>query len=259
MEYLNWELSVLGRAIAYVNLSGASANIGISQPQLSRIVARIESSLGVRLLDRTAKRKSVWTPAAYTLSGLYSDTFRRFSGEVAKLSTGSIISHVRVGTLEGHSALAMRMCNRFFKLPGISVVDLFVEDLDHLEERFFKREFDLILSLREPGRKRFFFSRLLGYQRLEKTGKPGGVQVMSSFEYASSMHAGKPRAHGQILVSNSLGVRREWLASLGGNGILPSPLGRARTGKPGEIPVLLVANDDLPRHVWDEASAVSKH
>ena len=42
MDHLNWELSVLNRSVAYNNLSGASQHVGLSQPQLSRIVAKLE-------------------------------------------------------------------------------------------------------------------------------------------------------------------------------------------------------------------------
>ena len=57
MQNFSHEFSVLRRAVAYKNLTAASQNIGISQPQLSRIVAKLEQELDVKLLNRD--RKSV--------------------------------------------------------------------------------------------------------------------------------------------------------------------------------------------------------
>ena len=56
MEYLSWDLAILSRATHYPNLSIASTHVGLSQPQLSRIVAKLEEQYGVQLLDREARR-----------------------------------------------------------------------------------------------------------------------------------------------------------------------------------------------------------
>ncbi|MHA0112066.1 LysR family transcriptional regulator, partial [Klebsiella pneumoniae] len=69
-----WDLSVLTRATQYANLSIAADHVGISQPQLSRIVAKLEDQLGLILLDRESRRKSAWTPAAHRLADIYSRT-----------------------------------------------------------------------------------------------------------------------------------------------------------------------------------------
>src|SRR5688500_1926000 len=111
MDYLSWDLAILSRAIAYPNLSGASSHVGLSQPQLSRIVAKLEEQLGLTLLDRETKRKSSWTPAAYRLSEIYTKTFHNFRSEVGKLSDGLEPEHIRVGTLEGLIPLAMSFCH----------------------------------------------------------------------------------------------------------------------------------------------------
>src|SRR5690606_13535732 len=67
MLSLNWDLTVLSRAIQYNNLSGAAQHVGISQPQLSRIVSRLESELGVPLLNRETRRHSTWTAQAHRI------------------------------------------------------------------------------------------------------------------------------------------------------------------------------------------------
>jgi DNA-binding transcriptional LysR family regulator len=71
MELLAWELSVISRAVAYKNLSSAAAHVGLSQPQLSRIVQKVEKNLQVQLLDRSSRRSSSWQPIALQLAEIY--------------------------------------------------------------------------------------------------------------------------------------------------------------------------------------------
>ena len=47
MDHLHWPLSVLSKAIHHKNLSAAADHIGLSQPQLSRLIAQLEEELGV--------------------------------------------------------------------------------------------------------------------------------------------------------------------------------------------------------------------
>lgn len=61
MQQLYYELGVLAKAVNFKNLSAAALHVGLSQPQLSRIIAKIEEELKIVLLDRSAKRKSGWT------------------------------------------------------------------------------------------------------------------------------------------------------------------------------------------------------
>ena len=101
MKQLNWDLHVLSRSIAYPNLSAAATHVGLSQPQLSRIVAALEEQYGLQLLDREARRKAAWTPAAYGLVEIYSTTVRQFEGDIQKIAHGQELTHLKVGTLEG--------------------------------------------------------------------------------------------------------------------------------------------------------------
>lgn len=254
MEHLNWELSVLSKAIPYNNLSGAAQHVGISQPQLSRIVARIEEQTGLTLLDREARRKSAWTPHAFKLAEIYSKTARAFAGEIQGLSHGAQVTHVKVGALEGLVPVASRFCELLFK-SGIQVVELDVEDLDDLEAGFFKGAFDFILTFREPGRKKFKNSRKLGYQSLKKTGA-GKVQVLSSFEFSTGTGVGAGVGAGVMvnptLVSNSLEVRRDWITRRQGAGVLPSAIRAQKSA--GDVPALLLAGDAIPAMLWAVAS-----
>jgi hypothetical protein len=249
MEYLSWDLSVLSRAIAYSNLSGASSHIGLSQPQLSRIIAKLEQELGLTLLDRESRRKSAWTPAAFRLAEIYSRTFQSFRAEVAGLADSLTPYHLRIGALEGLQTQAMALCNALLAKTPVMVVELDVLDTHELEERFMKNELDLIFSVREPGRKKYRHVKTLGFQVVEPV-ESGKMRIHSTFEYTSVMHKGRPTE--KAFVSNSLGVRKSWMETYGGIGTLPSPVKPKRTGKKAEVSVLLVAHDHLPESFWKD-------
>lgn len=254
MEYLNWELSVLSRAVAYTNLSGAASHVGLSQPQLSRIVARIEGQMGVNLLDREARRRSAWTPAAYRISEIYTTCLQQFRGDVQNLVQGSQLNHIRIGTLEGLTSIALQFAHFLFEKTGVKLLELTVEDLNELEESFGKRNIDVLFTFREPGRRKFKYVKKLGYQTLEPPTAGKGIRVMSSFEYGTEMQKVDPANSPRMLVSNSLEVRRNWIAKFGGHGILPSDVRREKSGKTGEVPVIVVGSEDLPAAFWEKVS-----
>ncbi len=101
MDNLHWQLSVLSRAIQYKNLSGAAEHVGLSQPQLSRIISRIESELGVVLLDRSVRRKSGWTPIAFKIAEIYLQSSRKLSSSLQQLNNEEQISQLNVVCFEG--------------------------------------------------------------------------------------------------------------------------------------------------------------
>lgn len=258
MEQLNWELSVVTRAVAFPNLTTAAGHVGLSQPQLSRIVSKLETELGVMLLDRAVKRKSGWTPAALRLAQIYSGTVRYFQGEVQKLVSTTQPTHVRLGTLEGLTGIAMSFARHLFERTGVHTIELLVEDLDTLEELFGSRALDLIFTQREPGRKKYRYALRLGHQTIEVSARKGdvpqGFRVMSSFEYGTRARAAKG-GEPPTLVSNSLDVRKRWIAAHGGTGTLPSEIRKGKPSRPNEVPALLLGADDLPHAFWEKASA----
>ena len=101
LSELSWELSVLSRAVIFPNLSAASQQIGVSQPQLSRIIARLEKSLGVVLLNREVRRRATWMPIAHELSQTYSRGARHLEVEMKRLIEDAPLRQLRMGTLEG--------------------------------------------------------------------------------------------------------------------------------------------------------------
>lgn len=254
MEILHNEMEVLAKAIHFANLSAAAQNIGLSQPQLSRTIKKLEETLDLTLLDRTAKRKSGWLPMAFQLAEVFQQTQRKLSLDIENLQMGHTLTHLRVGTLEGLSELATHFCNRLFDNLKISVVELDVFDIMGLESLFESEKFDVIFTFREIGRKKYRYSVLLGYQDLTRKGS-GNIEVVSPFEYEKTFSKPRHRAKKQFLISNSLTVRKQWIENQNGIGIIPSPVKppKANYAKT-EVPVMVIGSELLTPTQWEKIS-----
>jgi len=250
MERVFYELSVLSRAVAHKNLSGASRHIGLSQPQLSRIVKRIEETFSVMLLDRTAKRNATWTPEAFQLSEFYSRKMRSFDRELEALVQRSQTRQLVIGTLEGLISVALPFVYQLLESAGIKLVEIDVFDLDRLESLFSKGELDLVFTSREPGRKKFTYLKDLGYQSLDSIQSNPHFQVMSTFEHGTRRESLKNAE--KVLISNSLTIRREWFDKFGGKGTLPSAPKKRQSSKLDTERIILVGSDTLSRSVWEK-------
>jgi LysR family transcriptional regulator, transcriptional activator for aaeXAB operon len=253
MDYLSWELSVLSRAVAFQNLSGAAVHVGISQPQLSRIVAKLEDQLGLVLLDRDTKRRSSWTKEALKLAEIYARTHQQFKADVGQLSDQAEPAEIRVGTLEGLSDIASRFCHQLYKESKAQVVELAVLDLSELEEAFLKQNLEFLYTSRTPARAKPRYMEQIGYQSLESHNADSRVQVMSPFEYATQPSKEKRHPSHRSFVSNSLVVRANWVKNHGAAGVLPSAVRAKPSRGKDEVPVLLLAQDHLSAALWDRA------
>lgn len=255
VQSLHWQLSVLSKAIHYKNLSGAASHVGLSQPQLSRIVARLEEELGVILLDRTARRKSGWTPVAFKVAETYFQSSRQLTQALQQLTSEGNITSLTIGTLEGLIPLANLFCEKLFDEAKMQFIELAVHDLGDLEERFEKDKFDLIFTCREPGKHKYRYVRQLGYQVVERTGTHGGIKVFSAFDYANYIHQSQgrrsPPKNERVLISNSLAVRRTWVEDHAGFGIIPSDVRRKKTTE-NDMPVILMATDVFNPTLWQK-------
>ncbi|MDR3608316.1 MAG: LysR family transcriptional regulator [Oligoflexia bacterium] len=257
LEDLSWELSVLSRAVVYRNLSGAAQNIGLSQPQLSRILHRLEAEFESILLDRSSRRKAAWTPLAHQIAEAYLKSVRSLNGQVLKLLEGTEPKLIHIGTLEGLVPVALRFGHHILTETTVQMLDLDVFDLNVLEEKFFQGDLDVIFTAREPGRKKYGYTRLLGYQTLQWHAfkNESEFSVMSSYEYAvkSNRAAKTETSQPRTLISNSLLVRRHWLEEYGGSGTTPSELHvRKQSPKSGdhEEEVYLFGQDSLSVGFW---------
>ncbi len=260
LSQLAWELNVLSNAVVFPNLSAASQQIGISQPQLSRIVAKIEKSLGVVLLSREVKRRAAWTAIAVELAQTYSRGSRHLESELQRLVEDSPLKRLRMGTLEGLLPMAAEIGHKLISKLEFEALELDVYDLNDLEERFLRGDLDLVLTMREPGRRKYTFSKTLGYQTLEeraRTTRGRQVRIQSGYEYKSQ--TGRKNAETSemlaTLVSNSLSLRRHWIDTYGGSGLFPSPLHARSSGEKLETPVILLGQESLGARAWKTISS----
>ena len=253
MERIFDELSVLSRAVAYKNLSSASIHVGLSQPQLSRVVSRIEQTLNVVILDRTAKRKSGWTPLAFKLADLYARNLRSLDRDVNDLLEAATTSSLKIGTLEGVYPVVLPILKEIFDKVGVHLLEIDVYDLSNLEEQFLQNELDLIVTSREPGKRKFRYIKDIGYQSLDKVSTGAPYLVLSPFEYMSRRDPAKAKLNEKgtppVLISNSLKIRKEWLDKFGGEGTFPSPLKKKRGASDTER-ISLIGSDTLSPVLW---------
>ncbi len=254
MDILHNEMQVLARAIHYPNLSVAAQNIGLSQPQLSRTIKKLEESLDLTLLDRSAKRKSGWLPMAFQLAEVFQQTVRKMTHDLESLQMGQTLTHLRVGALEGLSDFATRFCDRLFQNLKIAVVELDIFDITELETLFNSEKFDVIFTFREIGKKKYRYSVILGYQDLTRKGS-GKIEVVSPFEYEKSFSRPKQRAKKQFLISNSLTVRKGWIENQNGVGVIPSAVKPPKSNyAKTEAPVMVIGSELLTPTQWEKIS-----
>lgn len=248
MTSLSYALSLLSRAVAFRNLSSASLHVGLSQPQLSRLIAKLESELGMELLDRKVKRKSSWTPQAIQLAELFTQNQRRLENSIRSLQTNQRARQIHIGTLEGLADVAVGMGHTLFKQAELKLVYVDVFDRSELEGKFLSGDLDLILNDRFPSPAKPRYSQVIGYQSLGLVESNAGFSLFSSFEFNVRTRQKNPSSEGKVLVSNSLYVRKLWLEKFGGTGTMPS--GLIEKFKKGLEEVLLIGGDWLDPQIW---------
>lgn len=249
MQQIYYELGVLSKAIHFKNLSAAALHVGLSQPQLSRIIAKIEDELKIVLLDRSAKRKSGWTAVAFQLADLFEKSVRRLEQGLQGISNNQMVAELRIGTLEGLSSFAMKVTQKCFEEIGVRKIFLDIFDLNELEANFLSGNLDLIFTSKTPGRQKFRYFEELGFQQLERIQSSKKFGVYSTFEYGRlQKKEGDDFEH--TFVSNSLALRREWFDQVGGTGFLPTEAKRGRSKE--HEPVYLIGSELLSPVLWQE-------
>jgi DNA-binding transcriptional LysR family regulator len=250
MQQIYYELSVLAKSVHFKNLSGAALHVGLSQPQLSRIIAKIEDELKIVLLDRSAKRKSGWTPIAFQLSHMFEKSIKRLEGELHSLSQNQMVNEIHIGTLEGLSNFAMNTCKHCFDQIGVSKINLEIYDLNELEAHFLSGNLDLIFTSKSPGRQKFKYLHELGFQILEKIQTNKSYALLSSFEYGRA-HKKDFEDFKHVLVTNSLTIRRQWFEAYGGTGFMPTEAKRGKSKEQSE-PVMMIGSEILNPNLWQQ-------
>ncbi|MEK6555116.1 MAG: LysR family transcriptional regulator [Bdellovibrionota bacterium] len=259
MEQLHWPLHVLSRAVHFKNLSGASAHVGLSQPQLSRLITQIEGELNVTLLDRTARRKSGWTPAAFRLAEVYQQSSRKLQAAIHELVETQMPSEIHIGLLEGLSPIALDLTRLLFENSNLHLIELNVFDQNDLEEKFLNGDLDLCLTSRPPSRQKFKHQIELGYQTFDiyKNSDETQYFVQSPFEYGREKRKKSAAPSEQkYFISNSLALRKQWLTQFKGHGILPGSV-KKKNAK-DLLPVVLIASELFNESLWKTVTQVCK-
>lgn len=256
MQQLYYELSVLAKAVHFKNLSAAALHVGLSQPQLSRIIAKIEDELKIVLLDRSAKRKSGWTAVAFQLSEIFEKSIRRLELEMQGISNNQMVGELHIGTLEGLSDFALKAVKLCFEEVGVKKITLDIFDLNELEANFLSGNLDLIFTSKQPGRQKFKYLMELGFQKLEEINTNKNFAVLSTFEYGRS-NKKELESFPHLLISNSLVIRKTWFEMTGGTGHMPTEAKRGRQ-KDAE-PVLMIGSELLSPVLWENiTTAISE-
>jgi len=253
MQQIYYELSVLAKAVHFKNLSGAALHVGLSQPQLSRIIAKIEETLKIVLLDRSAKRKSGWTPIAFQLSNMFEKSIKRLEGELHGLSQNQLVHEIHIGTLEGLSNFATNTCKHCFDQIGVAKIYIEIYDLNELEAHFLSGDLDIIFTSKTPGRQKFKYLNELGFQVLEKIQTNKNYALLSSFEHSRANKKDYENFK-HVLVTNSLAIRKDWFGTYGGTGFMPTEAKRGKSKEHHE-PVLMIGAEILNPLLWQQVSA----
>lgn len=256
VQKLATELSVLGEAVKYANLTAAASHVGLSQSQLSRIVKRIEDELGIALLDRASKRGSAWTNQALRLARVFELQARNFEVAILEAINEHSLARVRFGLLEGLLPLFKVWLGSWVKRQEIPFRELQVNSLElaELETEFLLGRLDVALTSRPPARGKSHFVETIGYQSMQAQGT-GGAVAQSPFEakQVREPSSSTPVSGAQVLVTtNSLWLRRSLIEDGIARGMIPSVEVRSRSNREFVTPVFMVCHSSVPERLRTE-------
>lgn len=254
LQNLAYEMSVFAKAVQHKNLSAAAVHIGLSQPQLSRLIARIEGELNVILLDRTARRKSGWTQVAQDLAMVFTKGLNRLESEVLAIAQERELAELHIGTLEGLSSIAVQFAKACFEELGMKMVFLDILDFKDLDSQFLSGSLDLVFTVKPPSKQKFNHAIEVGYQQNEKICSDKDIYVCSPFELTGDKKIDADYKH--LFVSNSLSLRQKWLHEFGGTGSLPADTHKGR-GK-GFYSVYLFGSDLINPKLWGQITKLAE-
>lgn len=249
MDQLYQPLSVLSKAVAYKNLTGASKHIGLSQPQLSRVVKQLEESLNMTLLDSSSPRHSSWTPEARSLADVFRQSKLNLGNAINQIQTDTLPKEIRIGCLEGLLDEAMKLSDSLLKVNHVDKVFVYSHDLNILEAKFISSELDLLLSSRSPKLKKYDYTKRIGFQDFVELGeKKDSTDILSTFEYQILK---KPKKDKKTLITNSLYFKKNFQKNYGGYSLSPGGIVKKPTSK-NFAEVLVIAQDYFNKELWSK-------
>jgi len=255
MQDVHYRLSILTKAIQHKNLSAAADHIGLSQPQLSRVISKLEEDFQVVLLDRGVRRKSSWTPTALKLSEVYLQNEMHLQASIRKIMGQQLFSTLRIGALEGLSILALHYVHALFNEIDIKEIHLDIFEIGELESHFEAGELDLIFSFKIPGRQKYRNVLEVGYQSVDPINSEGPYLVCSPYEFSQYKLKGK-KLNKKVFLSNSLFLRKKWLKKFKGMGYIPSKINLKPSD--GKSPLYLIGSDLLSPQIWTQVASIPR-
>jgi hypothetical protein len=255
MQDVHYRLSILAKAVQHKNLSAAADHVGLSQPQLSRVISKLEEDLQVVLLDRGVRRKSGWTLTAQQLAEVFIQNEIQLQSSIQQVMGKQLFSTLRVGALEGLATLAMYYVRALFDELDIKEVHLDIFEISELESRFEAGELDLIFSFKVPGRQKYRNVLEVGYQSIKPISTDGPFLVYSPYEFSQYKIKGK-KTNKKVFLSNSLFLRKQWLQKFKGSGYSPSKI--LLKPSEGKFPLYLVGSDLLSPQIWEKAIQIPR-
>jgi molybdenum-dependent DNA-binding transcriptional regulator ModE len=255
MQDVHYRLAILAKAVNHKNLSSAADHVGLSQPQLSRIIGKLEEELQVVLLDRGVRRKSGWTTAAVQLAEVFLQNEMQLQNAIQRIMGKQLFSTLRIGALEGLATLAMYYVRALFDELDIKEIHLDIFEVKEIESRFESGELDIIFSFKSPGRQKYRNLLEVGYQSIKPIHMDSSYSVFSPYEYSQNRTKGK-KANQKVFISNSLFLRKQWMETFKGSGFLPSKI--LLRPSEGKFPLLVIGSDLLSPQVWDKILEVPR-
>ncbi len=245
-----WPLTVLAKSIHYKNLTAASKFVGLSQPQLSRLISKLEDEFNIILLDRTVKRKSSWTPIAFKLAEIFVHSQRQLEADIRSQLLDDIPKELHIATLEGLSEYSIALCKYLLDSTAVNKIHVHVWDQLEIEQRFSRGELDFIFTFQVPGKQKLSHSIPLGYQTIDPVNINNKYQILSTYEF-NRLHEGEPEIQDKYLISNSLSLRNLWLSEYGGRGYNPSPLLKNKPKSKDFVTIYLIGKEMTNKKIWD--------
>lgn len=255
MQDVHYRLAILAKAVNHKNLSSAADHVGLSQPQLSRVIGKLEEEMKVVLLDRTVRRKSGWTPAAIQLAEVFLQNEMQLQNSIQRIMGKQVFATLKVGVLEGLANLAMYYVHALFDQLDLKEVHLDIFEVSEIESRFESGELDLMFSFKSPGRQKYRHVLEVGYQSMKTINSDSPFMVYSPYEYVQQRTKGKKTSK-KVFISNSLFVRKRWLETFKGSGHLPSKIHLKPSE--GKFPLYVVGSDLLSPQVWEKVLEVPR-
>jgi hypothetical protein len=258
MYHLAHELEILSRIIKYKNLTQAADHVGLTQPHLSRVIRKLESELGVPIMERSNKRKPEWSPHAPRLVQIFESNRRNLTYQISDYLEDLVPRNVRVGCLEGMVPFVTQFISKLIESYPSDVVELVVFDVAKLERRYLMGQLEFLFNIKVPGKGHHDRILEIGYQELANVEKSKDVRVCSEFEY--SLKRGQERRKKErYVVSNSLTFRQEFLDVHGGFGRLPSEIQQQKPKRKGDFDtVFLIGSKEIPEHFWEETEKLAR-